>query len=120
MTRDLPRFDGVLSWSQLPPDVQAKIGALALELMIAAKTAHHAEEVGDAVMLRAANTAAPLLLRTFEATVETALDFSPAIPSLVGNVCEECGCTELDACADRCAWAWPGLCTSCAPAKVLS
>ena len=50
-------------------------------------------------------------------------DQVPGIPSLLGPICRECGCTDHDACwtplrGDGCSWVEPDLCSACAPAQV--
>jgi len=119
------RFDGVEAWSKLPPDVQASIGAIALELVL---TWHLLDQEGPGpesalspLLTRAASASDGLLMHALEVTVTDALpadafttdDGSPRIPSLLGGVCRVCGCSQDDACDTGCGWAAEDLCTAC-------
>ena len=41
-------------------------------------------------------------------------DVLPAVPTLIGNFCFECGCSDFNACEGGCGWAKEGQCTACA------
>lgn len=123
--KTIRRFDGALAWSQLNRVTQEAIGAIALELVVNWRSRENNQGLGsDRRLQRAADAADRLLLSHFEHVATTAmihrnvLPVGPSIPSLVGDVCEGCGCTELDACAPHgaaigCSWVRPHLCSAC-------
>lgn len=117
------RFDGASAWSKLPPDVQAEIGAIALEI---AATDHLFERSRQDVLPelygRVAKAAFRQLDRELLAAVDDALAEDafvasdgqlPRIPLLIGGVCRACGCSQDDACDAGCGWAAEDLCTAC-------
>jgi hypothetical protein len=125
MTAPLARFDGAAVWATLDPEHQAAIGAAVLELIAlwnlqdrAATDGPHLDprvaRVGEAIDDDA--ILGELQERFVEAVPREALDGpdgSPLIPSAVGQICRECGCTDDDACRHRCSWVEPDLCSAC-------
>lgn len=130
MTEILPaafeRFDGADAWSKLQAEVQAEIGAIALELVL---VWHMLDLEGPGpesalppVLSRVASASDALLMGGLEATVIEALPDGafvtarfgiPRIPSLLGGVCHACGCSQNDACDEGCGWAAEDLCAAC-------
>jgi hypothetical protein len=117
-------FDGAAVWATLTPEMQAKIGAYALEAAVAGAIAENA--VGPAQ--RAADQAETEALCMLQEAAMGAGGLSNAlwidpledverfrIPSVVGLVCQACGCSENDACEEGCGWATETTCTACAP-----
>ena len=122
----LERFDGAEAWAKLPADVQARIGAIALELVLAWHMLDlegaRPESALPPVLARVASASDALLMGEFEAAVIEALPDGafttarfgiPRIPSLLGGVCRACGCSQNDACDEGCGWAAEDLCTAC-------
>jgi len=119
-----PRFDGGEAFRHLPADMQLRIGKIALELVVAWIGQDHNRRGGKARPFDAADM---LLIALLESTVCEAVRPPPTnepfpLPSLLGKVCRDCGCSEYDACQSdnnddfrtACAWAEDDLCTSCA------
>jgi hypothetical protein len=122
---DLPgRFDGAAIWAGLTPDQQAEIGSIAMELVAAWWLQEQScdPETGCDVLMRAGDAADSLLISQLqEVFVETIprcdlndADGRPRIPSRLGAVCRQCGCTDYEACPEGCGWAEADLCTACA------
>ncbi|MCJ2086939.1 hypothetical protein MKK88_13205 [Methylobacterium sp. E-005] len=117
------RFDGAEAWSKLPADVQAEIGAIALEM--AAVASLHDRLCQDdlpEIFHRTSDAATVELWRDLQAVTSDALPEDafvashgrmPRIPSLLGDVCRVCGCSQNDACDFGCGWAAEDLCTAC-------
>jgi hypothetical protein len=121
-----PRFDGAAMWASLTSQQQAEIGAIALEFIVNANG-----EDAYFTGLEAKPEARPfiagqrLLIDKLMIAVQDAIiekvpalgdDALPVpIPSLLGAVCRQCGCTQEDACKDGCGWAEPDLCSACDP-----
>lgn len=126
-TRDrfATRFDGAAAWATLSPDVQAAIGAIALELVVCWEGQDDFQDEGDRT--RPFDAADPLLNDSLRNIVHGAipdvLSAEPVpVPSILGPVCRACGCSEEDACAPLpgghtfgCSWAEPDLCDRCLP-----
>lgn len=126
MARPAPeRFDGAEAWAKLPPEVQAEIGAIALELTL---VWHLLDQEGlgpdsglSPLLTRVASAADNLLMGGLQQTVTDALpedaytasDGTFRIPSLLGGVCRSCGCSQNDPCDVGCGWADEDLCTAC-------
>ncbi|MFE1598235.1 hypothetical protein [Methylobacterium sp. ID0610] len=117
------RFDGAEIWPTLSRQEQAEIGAIAIEMVAAARLSRrvYEDQLGP-VLERAAEAAEGLLAHLLDGAVADALPdgaleandgVTPRIPSLLGGVCRTCGCTQNDACPDGCGWAGPDLCTAC-------
>ena len=122
----LERFNGAEAWSKLPAEVQAEIGAIALELVLVWHMLDlegpGPESALPSVLMRVASASDALLMGGLEATVIEALPDGafatarfgiPRIPSLLGGVCRACGCSQNDACDEGCGWAAEDLCTAC-------
>ena len=119
----LERFDGADAWSKLPADVQARIGAIALESVATLSLMERVDE--DALPAsygRIAFAAGIELERDMQAEVLDALPEdafvasdgrSPRIPALLGGVCRVCGCSQNFACEGGCGWAAEDVCTAC-------
>lgn len=115
----MERFDGAAAWATLDEESQAKIGAIALELVVA----WHGIENNSSDMLDrlhdAAETALNGLLVDAVSQASTALAelldaFDPPVPSLLGPICRVCGCSDHFPCLPvPCAWAEDDLCTAC-------
>lgn len=122
----LPRFDGCAAWAQLPPEEQAKIGALALELVAAWACNDEVDETTELpeAYARAAGLCDAELISALQETVVDALPRDvffegdlARIPSHLGPICRVCGCTQHDGCECGCGWAADDLCTSCADGR---
>ena len=119
-----PRFDGAVAWSQLEPEVQAAIGAAALELAIARYGLDVSYDTREERVFEAAEAAAGSALMGCALGHMLDLGAIPSdqvsgIPSLLGPVCRQCGCSEHDACSippwgEACSWTEPDLCSGCA------
>lgn len=120
------RFDGAAHWATLTPDEQRAVGAAALEWMAADALRQRAYEdapdngtafLWERVGMAAAEACRSAILDVFVEAVPRADLEAPAgqprVPSLLGMVCEACGCSEDDACDQGCAWARDNLCTAC-------
>jgi len=119
------RFDGAAVWRTLAAEHQARIGALALELVAGWNVEERLIEDGDSLspaVFRAAEAYDDVLLmdRLREAFVEAvpretleADDGGPRFPSATGAICRRCGCSGHDPCQPRCYWAEPDLCSAC-------
>lgn len=125
----IPRFSGTSAWSALSLEEQAQIGATALELIVAIRAMQatedpdRPEEPTSNPVNRAAHASSAMCITTIDRLATAALPVlmsfdDPPVPSIVGDVCEGCGCTDEDACDDGCAWLRPGRCTSCAPGRM--
>ena len=124
------RLDGARIWAQLASEAQAALGAAAVELAIARFGVEVAvSEREERVFLAAEEAATSAIDACAEAHIFGGGLVSdrdvPGVPSLLGPICRECGCTEHDACwpapwpgGEGCAWAEPDLCTACADAQV--
>ena len=124
------RFDGALAWETLPVELQARIGAAALELAMAwyGQDAYQDEvsrlrpfEAADRHILAELQgllaSRMPAFAHDASGIPEAIPDAAPVpIPSLLGSVCRRCGCSEEDACSPPCGWAAEDLCTACAGA----
>jgi hypothetical protein len=105
-------FDGAAAWATLTPELQARVGAIALELAVAGRTA---EGIRDHAIERACDAATIVLLDYLESALEEALGPArPLVPAMLGDWCRVCGCSQFDPCEQGCDWASPGLCTVCA------
>lgn len=101
-----------------PPEAQARIGAVALELGVASTISHVSRN--DA-LTRAAEEAARIAAGRLneEVYAETSLflhdDTSRFhLPSCVGLVCQRCGCSQYDPWDPGRVWHDPVTCTACA------
>lgn len=118
MTDRFPRFDGAKILETLLRTQRDAIGAAALELQAAriASSVQQETAYGRACAASAAEAEAMFEHKLF-AVLPGALfrddKGKPRIPSGLGPICRECGCTEHDACDGGCAWADESLCTSC-------
>lgn len=118
------RIDGAAEWAKLPPDVQATIGASAIELIAAwvgvDAAADDADDVHGSVTpaIRAFEAAdahcSDQLLEAVSEAVPVIDPDRPPLPVSLGEVCAQCGCSHHDPCEDGCGWHAPGLCTACA------
>lgn len=128
----LARFDGAAAWSSLTPDQQTRIGALAMELGATWSTLDEQGLDFEPVEIRRGIYAAQsMLMAELPETLAKAIpsgafyapDGTPRVPSCIGDICRFCGCTQSDACPDGCgwcAWAAPGVCTTCAKTRKLT
>jgi hypothetical protein len=112
-------FDGAAAWARLTPEQQARVGALALELVASWAIIGLGE---DGAVARAAEEAKRLSLASLVTEfhyelVEHLQEPGGAyrLPSVLGMVCRGCGCSHLDPCEEGCGWAADNLCTACAP-----
>lgn len=127
--RFVERFAGSAAWSTLPAEVQAAVGAAALELVVAWTGQDAYGNVPEEDEGKGADPARPffaaepaitdalfnLLSDHLHEVLESAEPMP--VPSLLGPVCRACGCSESDACQPfSCGWAEENLCTACAPA----
>jgi hypothetical protein len=110
------RFNGREAWQELTFEQQARIGAAALELVVNWR----GDDYGcDFHEVRPFQEGELIILDELEEAVNAAipgtLQASPLpVPSLIGPVCRECGCSERDPCDDGCSWVEPDLCSACA------
>lgn len=122
----IARFDGRAAWGKIPPDTQAIIGVLALELVVAAHAAQFPDcEAIERAALAAQRLAGAYMQHNVIAALTLAEDTPPRIPSCLGRVCHVCGCSEQDPCVSEnmlsnknCSWvkgAKPDRCTACPP-----
>jgi len=117
------RFDGAAAWAKLPPEVQAEIGAIALEVVAAGQAQVSVEfDETHAPLARAGDRAALELNNALAVKAHLALGSecyfgadgqTPRIPSFLGGACRVCGCSQNDACDVGCGWAAEDLCTAC-------
>ena len=119
----LRRFNGAAIWSQLSPEQQAAFGAAALELAIARYGVEVARGQREERLFLAAEEGVQVALDQ-RAEQHVFIDGVvsprkvPGIPSLLGPICRQCGCTNHDAPGqdrgDSDSWAEPDLCRPCA------
>lgn len=118
------RFEGAAIWQSLSAEHKDAIGAAALELV----SAHFCiEETADGGPFQSAeNRAADAACTAADEALHVA--FCAAVlqceltdgedriklPTVLGQICRECGCSQNDACAGGCNWAGPDLCSACA------
>lgn len=115
-------FDGWTAWATLSPEQQALIGAYALELAVGRAIAEHAPDPA----CRAGLEAERIALHCLQAAVlgvgglpdrqwiDAAGDRERfRVPSVVGAVCQACGCSEEDPCDEGCGWHDAVTCTAC-------
>ena len=114
------RFDGAKAWANLSVEMQTAIGATALELVCA----WNAQEQGFGddchALSRAADHADAALIEHLQGLFDQAV-FSAdleigdqaRLPSFIGPICRECGCSQNDACFPSCSWVEPDLCSAC-------
>ncbi|BBK44154.1 hypothetical protein STVA_41740 [Allostella vacuolata] len=124
----LPRFDGAAIWVTLSPEHQAAIGAAVLE-MVAAENVNNNLRADRGELGPRYRTVSPYLDSAIACHLRDAIDAAvpdeawesdglPAVPSLAGPLCRECGCGERNACvteAGPCHWFEPDLCSACVP-----
>ena len=131
MSEPLARFDGATLWATLSQDVQAQIGAAALELTCGylVQDEVHARMVDGSLDQgkpwdRAADHFADLCVlgdRLDIVVLETAslgallrdADGRPLLPLGFGRICRGCGCSQDDACEPSCSWVEDDLCSVC-------
>lgn len=139
------RFYGPAAWAELAPEHQARIGALALELVQTWHLQGRVFEDGlDERLGRAAEAADVLLVDLLSSEVREAIENATELPGLsasavralafppgpsldgpegapqvasaLGPICRTCGCSERDSCQPLgCSWVEPDLCSSCLP-----
>lgn len=117
------RFDGEEAWSRLTADRQQEIGSIVLELVSAWWLQEQSADPheGNDALLRAGEFADALLIEQLREAVVNAMPIdsfndasgSPLIPSRLGPVCRQCGCSQDDACYPACSWVEPDLCSGC-------
>ncbi|ACL58709.1 hypothetical protein [Methylobacterium nodulans] len=119
-----PRFDGADVWVTLTNEEKAEIGAIAIELVVTRRLWQRVHEDGlSDIIQRAAGVALQLLPHLLDQAVSDVLPdgaleaedgITPRVPSLLGGICRDCGCTQEDACPGGCGWAGEDQCTACA------
>ncbi|ACL61709.1 hypothetical protein [Methylobacterium nodulans] len=118
------RFDGADIWLGLTREEQARIGAVAIELVASWRLRQrvYEDQLSD-ILGRAAEAAETLLTRMLTMEVSEALPdgaleaedgVTPRVPLLLGGICRDCGCTQEDACPGGCGWAGEDQCSTCA------
>jgi hypothetical protein len=120
----IPRFDGQAVWKTLTPEHQQRIGARALELVCAWYLQECAAEqeideiygrMGDAAEQVVANLLLDGIADAVPPKAFLAADGVPLVPSLLGHVCAQCGCSEGDPCRGGCSpLATNDICNVCA------
>lgn len=121
----VPRFDGADAWERLTDAERRIIGKHALEAVVAHLGEQNCKELSrDGWPYRDAFSAANgglfqlgVEILSFRVPSVFAGDVYP-VPSLVGNVCRECGCTEVSAGEQLRSWVEEDLCSACAGAKI--
>jgi hypothetical protein len=127
MAEPLARFDGAAVWATLDPEHQAAIGAAALELVALWALQDRVFEDGPQLDPRVVRVEDSIIEDEFigelqsqvidaypqDGRWEAADGVTPLIPSGVGQICRECGCTQYDACVPPCGWVEPDLCSTC-------
>ena len=116
----LDRFIGYAAWAGLTKAEQDEIGTIALEL-VSAWYAH--ENAESEPLARAAERAEFELEQSLQeafcdAVPRSSIDIAagvPRLPSRLGPVCRECGCSQSDACTPACSWVEKDLCSACKP-----
>lgn len=118
-------FDGAAAWAALPPHVQARIGAAAVELGVALAIVEHADyparRAGDEAVDRVGEILREAVIGYDGVT--SWWEGGPAdpdvfrLPSSLGMICRACGCSHNDPCDEGCGWHADGLCTACAEGK---
>jgi hypothetical protein len=124
----MQRFDGNAAWHALSWADRNVIGGMALELFAAVRFEDPRIQVPPAferALARAGMEITAALTDHIAGAVPALAHTAPlAVPSLLGQVCRVCGCSEHDACGDidemPCHWAEPDLCSACSgpPAPV--
>jgi len=124
----LDRFEGNVAWSRLDDLQRVAIGSVALELLATWWAQEQAADPHDGSdpLLRAAERADVLLIDMLREVMVEAVPMTmlqdaegqPLLPSLLGQVCRECGCSQHDACFPACHWVEPDLCSACAEAEM--
>jgi hypothetical protein len=114
------RFNGAEAWQKLDPIAQQMIGAIALEFAMADRSVG-VVDAADFPALRALEHASTHLSAFLRDACVSALgedvggpDAPLAVPTLIGDVCRGCGCSEHDACEGGCSFIEPDLCSTCA------
>lgn len=115
-----PRINGLAEWTRLDAGRQTAIGMAAIEL-VAAWEGLDAQPMDDPRATpesRAFEAAEQRCADALSAAVKDAVTVieshdPPLLPSLLGQVCRRCGCSQEDGCGTGCGWTEPGLCTSC-------
>lgn len=111
----MERIDGAKVWPTLGADIQAEIGAMAIELVASQAGMREAtdftgERAYDASLAGICGRLETLVLEAVPALA----DAGPVpIPASLGRVCRVCRCSQHDACQPPCAWAEDDLCTAC-------
>ena len=109
------RIDVTAEWTKLPPDVQTRIGAAAIELIAA--WFHVDATADDALVRRTAETrafeAAEALCsdRLLEAVTENVPAINPdrpLLPASLGVICPQCGRHHDERHGEGCPWSSPG------------
>lgn len=118
------RFDATAAWAALSEELRTAIGATVLSGLVADELVSHGEATEDQLYVRVGLATERLvgddldrLLTEVSPLIAARVDLpsgAPRIPALLGPVCRQCGCSEMDACAGGCAWAAENLCTACA------
>ncbi|CAO4165251.1 MULTISPECIES: hypothetical protein [Methylobacteriaceae] len=120
-------FDGATVWATLTPGMQARIGALALEAAVGRAIAEHAFDPAS----RAGTEAERIALGALQEAVLGMDGLSDKawvepenwgariverfrLPSVLGQACHGCGCSERDPCDEGCGWHDAVTCTACA------
>ncbi|WP_407523666.1 hypothetical protein [Methylobacterium oryzisoli] len=109
------RLDGAEIWGTLTSEEKAEIGAIAIELVATWRLQRrvYEDQLGD-VLGRAADAADIALIGLLDGALEAEDDITPRVPSLLGGIYRDCGCTQEDACPSGCGWACDDFCTTCA------
>ena len=105
-------FDGQAAWATLPPHVQARIGAFAVELGVAMgimahgggpaqRAAEHAFDLSSELLQEAVLGYDGVSDRDWWNDHLSADGGTFSIPSCIGMVCRACGCSHLDPCEER-------------------
>ncbi len=118
-----PRFDGATAWDRLDDDTKARIGAAALEAVIAEVGHELASEAREQRAFAAAwehcsGVLADVVIAALPELDELlASDQASAaslpLPASLGAVCRLCGCSQNDACGLGCSWTEDDLCSAC-------
>ena len=109
------RIDGAAEWAKLPPDVQARIGAGAIELIATwvgldatADDVHGSVTPATRAFEAADVHCSDQLLEAVSEVVPAIGPDRPLLPASLGEVCAQCGRHHEERCGEGCPWISPG------------
>ncbi len=113
------RFDSIPAWLNLDPKVQGVLGVLVLEYALACFLTDEADPIRARAGLAAEERIRNELVKCAQEVIRPQISGTPTLPlpSMLGMVCQDCGCSEKDACPGGCSWADTDLCSRCAEVR---